>query len=136
MRTTPTEAALRARIAAFIDSHGAEGDRLGIALDLWAWQVAHNPYYRRISAGTVPTALHEIPAVPVQLFRELVLTCFPLEDARVTFRTSGTTGGRGVVRPRGGLATRGLVPRRRGQPAGAYAGWPTGTETYGVSAAG
>ena len=94
------EAALRARIARFIDSYGEQGDRVALALDLWAWQVAHNPYYRRICAGSAPRALHEIPAVPVQLFRELVLTSFPLEDARVTFRTSGTTGGRGVVRLR------------------------------------
>ena len=37
----------------------------------------------------------KIPAVPVTLFRDLSLTCFPAMLARHRFRTSGTTGPRG-----------------------------------------
>lgn len=61
------------------------------ALALYRWQLAHNPDYAAFSDGAAPARWTEIPAVPVGLFRELALTCFPPEQARHVFRTSGTT---------------------------------------------
>ena len=90
---------LRTRIAAFIRGARDE-DFSSLALDLWQWQVTHNPDYRALCGATVPTRVEDIPVVPVRLFRDLALTCFPPDEASVVFRTSGTTGGRGVVRLR------------------------------------
>ncbi len=70
-----------------------------LALDLWADQVERNPEYGRWSDWVLnhkkPTRWQDIPAVPVTLFRDLSLTCFPPMLARHRFRTSGTTGPRG-----------------------------------------
>lgn len=72
--------------------HGGDFDALALAL--FAWQRARNPAYARIAGDVVPRRVEDIPAVPVALFKELPLTCFPVEEARVTFLTSGTTSGR------------------------------------------
>lgn len=61
------------------------------ALALYRWQVAHNADYAAFAAGAEPRSWREIPAVPVGLFRDLALTCFPATEARIVFRTSGTT---------------------------------------------
>ena len=90
---------LRTRIAAFIRGDRSE-DFSSLALALWRAQIEANPGYRALCEGFVPTRIEEIPAVPVRLFRDLPLTSFPPEEATVVFRTSGTTGGRGVVRMR------------------------------------
>ena len=70
-----------------------------LALQLWADQVDRNPEYGRWSTwvlkGKRPHRWQDIPAVPVTLFRDLSLTCFPAMLARYRFRTSGTTGPRG-----------------------------------------
>ena len=70
-----------------------------LALDLWADQVDRNPHYGRWSSWVLqnkkPQRWQDIPAVPVTLFRNLSLTCFPPMLARHRFRTSGTTGPRG-----------------------------------------
>ena len=63
------------------------------ALALFAWQREHNPTYRRFCADARPAHVEEIPAVPVALFRDLPWCCFPPEDARHVFHTSGTTTG-------------------------------------------
>ena len=67
-----------------------------LALDLWADQINRNPEYGRWSSGVLqnkrPVRWQDIPAVPVTLFRDLSLTCFPAMLARHRFRTSGTTG--------------------------------------------
>ena len=84
----------------FIESHGRDGDFESLALALFAWQVARNPDYAALADGAQPTTWRDLPAVPVRLFRDLPFTSFPPEDAQVVFRTSGTTGGRGVVRLR------------------------------------
>lgn len=84
---------MKERIGALIAA-GGPADEAGFeaaALDLWAWQVAHNPEYRAFCGEAAPSGWRAIPAVPVGLFRELALTCFPAEQARVVFRTSGTT---------------------------------------------
>ena len=81
--------ALRAFITA--DQGGFED----LALRLFAWQRQHNPDYRALCADApAPTRWQEIPPVPVGLFRDLPLTSFPPEQARVLFRTSGTTVGK------------------------------------------
>jgi acyl-CoA synthetase (AMP-forming)/AMP-acid ligase II len=78
--------------------HG-EGRFDELALALYAWQIAHNPTYRALAGDTTPLRVEDIPAVPVALFQSLSLTTFPPEQARVVFRTSGTTGSvRGVHR--------------------------------------
>ena len=84
---------MKAVIRDFIEGRG--GDFEALALALHDWQVAHNPDYAAIAAGAHPHRWEEIPAVPVALFRDLPLCCFPPEQARVVFRTSGTTGGEG-----------------------------------------
>lgn len=87
-------------LARFIDSYGQDGDFESLALDLFAWQVARNPDYAALADGAQPARWQELPAVPVRLFRARPFTSFPAEEAAVVFRTSGTTGGRGVVRLR------------------------------------
>jgi len=90
---------VRDRIRAFVEA--GEGDFDALALDLFRWQRQHNPTYRALADDVDPRAVEEIPAVPVALFQSLVLTSFPAEEARVVFRTSGTTGSvRGVTRLR------------------------------------
>jgi len=81
-------------IAAFLD---APSDFNQTALALFAWQRANNPDYAAICDKTSPRRWQEIPAAPVALFRDLPLTCFPHTQATTIFRTSGTTGRRGVV---------------------------------------
>ena len=72
------------------------------ALRMWADQVERNPEYGRWSTwvmqGKRPQRWQDIPAVPVTLFRDLSLTCFPPMLARHHFKTSGTTGPRGCHR--------------------------------------
>lgn len=85
------------RLRAFIEGDRSEGFE-ALALELFAWHVARNPGYAAFCGGREPTRWQDIPAVPVALFRDLPLTSFPAGDARVVFRTSGTTGKRGVVR--------------------------------------
>ena len=76
------------------------GDFEATALALFQHQRAQNRDYAAYADGAQPSRWQDIPAVPVALFRDLSLTSFPAADATVTFRTSGTTGARGVVRLR------------------------------------
>ncbi|MEC7987141.1 MAG: acyl-CoA reductase, partial [Myxococcota bacterium] len=76
--------------------HG--GDFNSTALKLFRWQVARNPEYGRICGNIRPTDWREIPTVPCSLFRDLHLCCFPPFAAKTIFRTSGTTGKRGIHR--------------------------------------
>lgn len=87
-------AALRAPAAAAPDD--SEFDAL--ARRVFAWQFEHNPAYRSYCerrARTPATVAHwtGIPPVPVAAFRELPLVSGDPRDARVVFRTSGTTAG-------------------------------------------
>ncbi len=86
---------MRDTIAAFIDQ---PGDFNRTALSLFELQKASNPDYAAIVGKARPRRWQEIPAVPVALFRDLSLTSFPAASATTIFRTSGTTGRRGVIR--------------------------------------
>ena len=77
-----------------------EGDFASLALALFAHQRANNPDYAAYCADAAPSCWQEIPAVPVALFRDLPLTSYPPNQARHTFKTSGTTGKRGQHRLR------------------------------------
>ncbi len=78
-----------------------EGAFAPLALALFRWQVERNVPYRALAEGVAPARVEDIPAVPVALFQSLAFTTFPLEEATVVFRTSGTTGSvRGVHRLR------------------------------------
>lgn len=69
-----------------------------LALELHAWQRRQSPLLDALADGASPARLEDIPAVPVQLYKELDIATFPTLDARVVFRTSGTTQGtRGTV---------------------------------------
>jgi len=68
------------------------------ALELYRWQRANNPQYDRFCGAVNVREWMDIPAVPSTLFRDLAFTSFPVADASVVFRTSGTTAGsRGAV---------------------------------------
>lgn len=69
-----------------------------LALRLFAHQVRHNPAYARFcqSRGRTPATVRrwqDIPAVPVNGFKQLTLSCTPVEACERVFMTSGTTGG-------------------------------------------
>ncbi len=64
-----------------------------MALELAAWQRARNPAYGAFCGQVDPRAMHEIPALPVALFRSLPLSCHPEQPPVHLFHTSGTTTG-------------------------------------------
>ncbi|MEY5098326.1 MAG: hypothetical protein RJA36_1045 [Pseudomonadota bacterium] len=69
-----------------------------MAMRLFAHQVRHNPAYARFcqSRGRTPATVRswrDIPAVPVNGFKQLTLSCTPVESCQRVFTTSGTTGG-------------------------------------------
>jgi len=70
-----------------------------LALDLFALQFEHNAPYRRFceSRRALPGAVEhwsQIPAVPTSAFKELELSCLPVEQRTTVFHSSGTTGQR------------------------------------------
>ena len=74
-----------------------------LALRLFAHQVEHNAPYRRFcqDRGRLPRTVRswrDIPAVPIQAFKDLTLSCVPIDQCERVFMTSGTT--RGDVRGR------------------------------------
>jgi hypothetical protein len=95
----PARAPIDARVLAWLqeEEQVADDERFAaIALALFAFQFEHCAPYRRFceARGATPGALghwSEIPPVPTGAFKELVLSCFPLELARKVFRTSGTS---------------------------------------------
>lgn len=67
-----------------------------LALSLFSHQFRHNPAlqrYCRMQGRTPRTVRHwrEIPAVPINAFKELTLSCVPPEQCERVFMTSGTT---------------------------------------------
>ena len=86
---------LRADIARFITDGVGDFDTL--ALRLFRHQVVHNPDYRAIVGERAVASVAEIPCVPVALWRDLPLVSFPVSQSQLVFRTSGTTGPRGMV---------------------------------------
>ena len=67
-----------------------------VALQLFAYQFENNKPFRQFSVqrGRTPRTARswrDIPAVPINAFKELTLSCCPPEDAARVFMTSGTT---------------------------------------------
>lgn len=67
-----------------------------LALRLFAHQFRHNPAFQRYcrqQEKTLRTVKHwrDIPAVPINGFKELTLSCVPPEQCERVFMTSGTT---------------------------------------------
>jgi hypothetical protein len=86
-------------LLAFLAQDGcsdAEFDAL--ALRLFSEQHANNPAYRRFCQlrGATPRTVkgwRDIPAVPINAFKEVTLSCAPADSAERVFMTSGTTRG-------------------------------------------
>jgi hypothetical protein len=99
LASAPSSVELDARIARCIG--GADGDDASferLALDVFAYQYAENPAYRRYCArfSRAPSEVRhweQIPAIPTSACAGLRLACFPPERARLTFISSGTTRG-------------------------------------------
>jgi hypothetical protein len=76
--------------------HTGAGDFDSLALDVFAFQYERNAAYRAYCAHKERTPAsvthwHDIPAVPTAVFKEMNITCFPVEEAIAEFHTSGTT---------------------------------------------
>jgi len=89
--------AVAAEVLAFI-THGTHDESAfdALALRLFAHQFAHNlPFQRFCQArGATPrrvTSWRDIPAVPINAFKDLTLSCLPVADCARVFMTSGTT---------------------------------------------
>lgn len=101
---TPDFSDFTARLRRFI-SHSAggrsaeaerAGEFAGLALELFALQMAHNVPYRRFGEARhatphTVTDWRQIPAVPTSAFKELELTGLPPAERTVVFHSSGTT---------------------------------------------
>jgi hypothetical protein len=69
-----------------------------LALQIFAYQYTHNLPFRKLcqqKGKTIRTvkSWKDIPAVPINAFKEVPLTCTPPEEAERFFMTSGTTMG-------------------------------------------
>lgn len=97
LSSVPSSVELDERILAFIARTEAnEADFESLALDVFAYQCAENPAYRRYCArfGRSPANVRhwtDIPAVPTAAFASVRLACFPPDRAQLTFVSSGTT---------------------------------------------
>ncbi len=73
----------------------SDADFDALALDIYAYQLAHNTPYRRyvgsLGAGIVPRSWREIPAVPASAFKDATLATFDPLRSELVFHTSGTT---------------------------------------------
>ncbi len=101
---TPDFSDFTARLRRFISRsagrRSAEAGRAeefaGLALELFALQMAHNVPYRRFGEARCATPLtvtdwRQIPALPTSAFKELEISCLPLTERTVVFHSSGTT---------------------------------------------
>jgi hypothetical protein len=90
---------LVSELLAFIAQHDASEDAFNpLALRLFAHQFQHNPAFQRFCqqrGKTVRTvkSWRDIPAVPINAFKDLTLSCVPPENCERVFMTSGTTRG-------------------------------------------
>ena len=94
------EASTQALVPALLDFIAQEGcsdaEFDAMALRLFEHQYAHNTPLRRFcqGRGVTPRRIrhwYEIPAVPINAFKELTLSCEPPEACARVFMTSGTT---------------------------------------------
>jgi hypothetical protein len=102
MANTDTE--LIKELLAFIAQSSSTPDEFNsLALKLFAYQFEYNLALQRycLARGKTPRTVkswREIPAVPINAFKDLTLSCIPPEQAQRVFMTSGTT--RGEVKGR------------------------------------
>ncbi len=86
-------------LLAFIAADGATEEAFNaLALDLFAYQFENNRPVRRFSMQRERTprttkTWRDIPAVPIDAFKDLPLSCCALDETARTFMTSGTTMG-------------------------------------------
>ena len=86
-------------VLAFIGhSTGSDDAFNALALKVFAHQFAHNLPFQRFCQGRGKTprmvkSWRDIPAVPINAFKDLTLSCLPPESCARTFKTSGTTRG-------------------------------------------
>lgn len=90
---------LTADLLAFLEQRNvSDAEFNAMALQLFAHQAAHNTPFGRFcqlrgkSTRTVKH-WHDIPAVPINAFKDLTLSCVPPETCERIFMTSGTTRG-------------------------------------------
>jgi hypothetical protein len=104
-----------AEVLAFIEQDGCSDAQFDVlALRLHAWQHDRNEAYRRFcrARGAAPRRVkgwRDIPAVPIDAFKELNLACEPPAPGDRVFMTSGTT--RGELRGRHRHATLAVYDR-------------------------
>jgi hypothetical protein len=94
-----TEARIIEELLGFIAAEDASEEAFNrLALELFAYQFEHNQPFRRFAAQRAKTVRavkdwRDIPAVPINAFKDLTLSCRAPEDAARVFMTSGTTQG-------------------------------------------
>ena len=100
-----TEGLLADEIAAFMDAAppvsgpARSASFSALAFRLHQYHLQYNRDWKAMFGHLpTPSRWEDLPAAPVTLLRDLPLTSFDPATAQVTFRTSGTTGPRGVVR--------------------------------------
>jgi hypothetical protein len=92
-------AALVDALLAFLAQDGCTDAQFdALALRLFAEQHAHNAAFRRFCQlrGATPRTVkgwRDIPAVPINAFKDVTLSCAPADSAERVFMTSGTTRG-------------------------------------------
>jgi len=92
-----TEAQIIDHLLAFIAADGAsDAEFNAMALEVFAYQVENNHPYRRFCQQREQTtrtvkSWRDIPAVPINAFKDLTLSCCEPENADRIFMTSGTT---------------------------------------------
>lgn len=86
-------------LRAFLAQDGCGDEQFdALALQLFARQHAENAAFRRFCQlrGATPRSVkswRDIPAVPINAFKEVPLSCVPADSAERVFMTSGTTRG-------------------------------------------
>src|SRR5260221_9779851 len=83
-------------ISSSLGADPGDGRFDSLALELFALQFEHNPVYRKFceSRGASPQSIEhwtQVPSVPTAAFKELDLSCLPLDQRNSVFYSSGTT---------------------------------------------
>jgi len=97
--TEPGHSAQVADVLAFMARTSVSDENFNaLALKLFAHQFEHNRPFQKFCQGRGKTPRvvkrwQDIPAVPINAFKDLMLSCVPPETCARTFMTSGTTRG-------------------------------------------
>lgn len=88
----------KALLAFIAQDDATEEEFNNLALELFAYQFENNSPFRQFCMQRTRTPLttrswRDIPAVPINVFKDLTLSCCAPEQAERTFMTSGTTMG-------------------------------------------